>query len=231
MKKILTLLMGIFLTVTVGAVGLTAVASAQTTKVVVTPGLKLDVGKDGYVCTTGVVGTDSFGNYVGISAGHCLSAGTDVYYPGKRNLGPIGKTAISSGGPDYLNTGLDYSVILYDKTKVVLDSDGPGIRVDGNGPRPTFGAIGCKSGITTGRQCGLITGQDKLGNTIGYILTGPGDSGGPLAVGTKWVGITSKLYLNQDAWRGPFAFTSADKIRADLNSRNSIGAGFVPVNA
>lgn len=225
MKRFISVLSAVLL-----SLGMLFVASGVATaqdKVVVTPGLKLDVGRDGYVCTTGVVGTDSQGNYVGISAGHCLGLGTDVYYPGKRNLGPIGETVRSSGGPDFLNTGLDYSVILYDKSKVVLDSDGPGIRVDGNAGTVGLGAFVCKSGITTGRQCGYVTGRDQLGNVIAYVLTGPGDSGGPLAAGTKWLGITSKVNFNI---RGPFAFTAADKIRADLNVAGGVGAGFVPVN-
>ncbi len=199
-------------------------ASAQALPAV-SPGQNLDVGRDGYVCSLGVVGTDRAGNKVGISAGHCLSVGTQVFYPGRRDLGPIGVTVASSGGPNYTTSGRDYSVIKFDASKVSLSTQG---RVTANSifpGTPGLGTYVCKGGSLTGTTCGFVISTYPNGNIGGYIPVGPGDSGGALVAGTRWAGIVSGINFN--LLGGPFFFTSSASIVADLNAKGGVGAGLV----
>lgn len=203
-----------------------AVAGAQALPVV-TPGMALDVGRDDYGCTMGAIGTDSAGRLIGISAAHCLKGvGGDIFFPGQRDIGPIGTVAYTYPNGGAIGSEPDYSVVVYDKAKVTGSSVGHNITVNKNGPRPPFGQWICKSGQTTGHTCGFATYFPDSGNTAGWIFVLPGDSGGPLVYGTTWAGIVSRIDFEL---RGPMSFASADRILADLNARGGPGAGFVPL--
>ena len=223
MRRLYALLASVALVLGLGLGAGTATATAQALPVV-SPGQNLDVGRDNYGCSLGVVGTDSAGNKVGISAGHCLGVGTQVFYPGRRDLGPIGVTVASQGGPNYLTSGKDYSVIKFDSAMVSLSTQG---RVTANAifpGTPSFGTFACKGGSTTGTTCGITTSKYANGDIGAYILVLPGDSGGPLVAGSRWVGIVSSIQFRP---QGPFVFTSADTIVKDLNAKGGVGAGLV----
>ncbi len=88
-------------------------------------------------CTMGVVGTDSLGNKIGISAAHCVDGtpdGAPVYrYAPTGPREHIGNIAYRSPGG---GTGVDW-VVLYLNADAVLTSNGPSARVDGIGsPNP-----------------------------------------------------------------------------------------------
>lgn len=194
-------------------------------------------------CTMAVVGTDRYGNKVGISAAHCVSIQGANYaadgapvYRWTPNNGPreqIGTIAHRSwNGVGYpvqqsnSNTpgafGIDWVVIKL-RDDAFLTSNGPGVRIDGVGSSNP-GGIMCKDGQSTGVTCGLITGQnaDRIFN---LATIGPGDSGGPAYQGTQIVGINR-------SWNGSsFEYV---KFSAALNEINTnpwpVGKGFVVTN-
>ncbi|WP_158891418.1 hypothetical protein [Amycolatopsis anabasis] len=199
-------------------------------KVVVTNGLRMDHGSGVTLCTLGPVGTDAAGRLIGITAAHC-HGGDDVYFPGKRELGPIGRYAHVSQEQAYH----DYAVIEFDPAKVTLSSNGPELRIDRTfeGGLPPVGANVCKDGRTTGKTCGLVGANDG-GLIASFAVNLPGDSGGPLVVArddgtaTEWAGIVTRVALTIP----PFIFTSAKNILDDLATRgpDAPGAGFTPIN-
>ncbi|GAB2777232.1 hypothetical protein [Amycolatopsis magusensis] len=199
-------------------------------KVVVTNGLQLDHGAGLTLCTLGPVGTDNAGRLIGITAAHCAGGG-DLYYPGKRDLGPIGHYAHVSADQAFH----DYAVIEYDPAKVTLSSNGPALRIDRvlEGGLPAVGSNVCKDGRTTGKTCGLV-GSNADGLITSFAVNVPGDSGGPLVLArndgtaTEWAGIVTRVALTMP----PFVYTSAKNILDDIATRgpDAPGAGFTPVN-
>ncbi|WP_141995832.1 hypothetical protein [Amycolatopsis cihanbeyliensis] len=199
-------------------------------KVVVTNGIQMDHGAGATLCTLGPVGTDNAGRLVGITAAHCYG-GDDVYFPGERDLGPIGRYAYVSPEQAYH----DYAVIEFDPGKVTLSSDGPELRIDRvlDGGLPPVGANVCKDGRTTGKTCGLV-GANEGGLVTSFAVNMPGDSGGPLVLArnggtaTEWAGIVTRVSLTIP----PFVYTSARNILDDVAARGSDapGAGFTPVD-
>ncbi|MGC7098447.1 hypothetical protein ACPZ19_27570 [Amycolatopsis lurida] len=207
-----------------------APGAAAQDKLVVTNGLQMDHGAGVTLCTLGPVGTDNAGRLVGITAAHCYG-GDDVYFPGKRELGPIGKYAFVSPEQAYH----DYAVIVFDPAKVSLSANGPALRIDKvlDGGLPAVGSNVCKDGRTTGKTCGLV-GSNTGGLIASFAVNMPGDSGGPLVVArndgtaTEWAGIVTRVALTMP----PFIFTSAKNIQDDIATRgpDAPGAGFTPVN-
>jgi hypothetical protein len=143
-------------------------------------------------CTIGVVGTDSSGNKIAISASHCVdtASGGGTYYPDGSTvfrLTPTG-TGAPIGTIAHRDTFVDYVVIkLY--ADADLRSNGPGARIDGIGPAWPGGVL-CKDGIASGVTCGVIVGGDA--NRINALAAATGgDSGGPAFVNnTQIVGMT-----------------------------------------
>ena len=88
------------------------------------------------------------------------------------------------------NDGLDYAVIRFDPAKVQPVANYKGFLIDGIGPDPTFGQVACKLGRTTGYSCGVTwgPGQDP-GTIVNQVCGQPGDSGAPVTVNNKLVGM------------------------------------------
>ena len=88
------------------------------------------------------------------------------------------------------NDGLDYAVIRFDRAKVTPTSNVNGFVIDGLGPDPAFGDIACKLGRTTGYSCGVTWGPGKdPGTIVNQVCGQPGDSGAPVTVNNKLVGM------------------------------------------
>lgn len=123
-----------------------------------------------------------------VSAGHCGSAGDTTSSPNG--------TFAGSSFP-----GNDYSYVQTGDTPVgaVNDYAGGTVPVTGSAEAPVGSSI-CRSGSTTGWQCGTIQARNASvtyveGTITGLIRTSacaePGDSGGSAISGTQAQGVTS----------------------------------------
>ncbi|GAA1964302.1 hypothetical protein [Amycolatopsis minnesotensis] len=191
-------------------------------------------------CTLTAIGYDRTGELVGLTNAHCFydangnkTLGDKVYYdktaPGTAasplntsetdlETGVIGTVEyVSKSNPvaSPNDPGLDYSVIKFDRTKVVPTSTVGETTITGIGSPPVPGTRMCKQGQSSGLTCGfeLSTSGPYFAHTI---LEFPGDSGSPVVLNGKLIG-------NQ--WVAGLS-TSMVAIKADLDSRGEIGAGF-----
>src|SRR5271154_2380571 len=185
------------------------------------------------MCTLTTIGGDSAGELIGFTSAHCGGPGVQVAAEAAQNRGALG---VMVGG----NDNLDYAVIKFDLAKVIPVANYNGFVIAGVAPDPTFGAIACKQGRTTGNSCGVTWGPGQDPGTIVMQVCGqPGDSGGPVTVNDQLVGmmhgafsenlpvcITKYIPLHT-----PAVVQSINAILADLAAKNRPGAGFVPVPA
>ncbi|MFD4369744.1 S1 family peptidase [Rhodococcus sp. NPDC058521] len=173
-------------------------------------------GDTGLRCSLGFNGTDGSGNPVNITAGHCdpnrAAAGT----PGASEaftIAPDGGAGPRIG--TFAKTQLqnhDYALIRADDgARHRLENNG--VRVPGAAPlgitgtaEPVVGAPVCKSGLTTGFNCGVVTaanqtvsvGDRSLSNGFSTnICALQGDSGGTIVTGTQALGISSASNVGQ----------------------------------
>lgn len=189
-------------------------------------------GQNAKFCTLGVVGTDSSGNKIAISARHCLEldgTNANVGDPVFRYL-PTGAGnqigTVSHYSPDWVGGsdkfGVDWVVIKLNADSD-LRSNGPGVRIDGIGTAPVPGQVLCKDGVTTGVKCGAVYGVTPT-RIASFALASGGDSGGPAYVDTNYgkiVGMT----------RGLFEFINFSQVLSDIAAQsNPVGKGFVVTN-
>ena len=191
------------------------------------PGTPLFVGDSG-ICTLAVAGTDAQGHKVGITAGHCGTEGDYVASADSWQVGNSG-TIVAS------NAHHDYSVIEFGSNAEVSRSYN-NVTVDEIGGGPRFGDQVCKNGVGTGHTCGVHYG-DAEGIQFNQVCASLGDSGGPLLVGNRLVGIISGginptgVDLScrsplQGFLHVPTMASDANTIFADLDARGGVGAGF-----
>ncbi|SED54108.1 hypothetical protein SAMN04490239_8700 [Rhodococcus koreensis] len=177
-------------------------------------------------CTMGVVGTDSIGNKIGISAAHCVDDAPDgapVYrYTPTGPREHLGNIAYRSPGG---GTGVDWVVIRLN-ADAVLTSNGPSARVDGIGASDPVGPH-CKDGAGTGVHCGSITSQNMT-RFYSNAQSGGGDSGGPvLQNNTEIVGMVRGFDTALFAFEYIKFAAVLDGIYAQPNP---VGKGFVVTN-
>lgn len=190
------------------------------------PGTPVYVG-DSAMCTLGVVGTDSQGRKVGLTAGHCGQPGDIVASADSWQVGPAG-TVVAT------NQLHDYSVIEFGSNAEITRTYN-GVTVNQVGGPVAPGDMLCKQGVATGNTCGpTLTADEAL--QISQTCAMVGDSGGPVLHGDRMVGMISGGVLpNQDlSCRTPlqgYAFmptvsTSMDNVVRDMDARGGVGAGF-----
>lgn len=187
-----------------------------------------------YFCTLAAVGYDAADNLIGITNAHCVYDRSGNQWPGDEvvlesafsdpeadvdNAEVVGTVAHISGGnplvPGPNGSGLDYAVIVFDKSKVHPTATVGATTINHIAPPPPPGTPLCKLGITTGWSCGVLLGT--LGPYIMDTITeSSGDSGAPILVGDTVIGI-------QWVTGGATAMTA---ILDDLNRRGGPGAGF-----
>ncbi|MFQ6327914.1 serine protease [Nocardia sp. CWNU-33] len=184
-------------------------------------GSGLVVGDQG-ICTLTTIGHDAAGRLVGLTAAHCGEAGTEVAAEANRDAGTVGTFA-------YTYTAMDYAVIEFDPGKVVPVNRVGNTTITGLGGPAQFPDIACKQGYTTGQTCGLAYGDVFGSNTWTWtqICVLPGDSGGPVTVGTTLVGMVNG-YLTVPCL-GPQLGGNMAAIIDDVNARGGVGAGFHPI--
>lgn len=191
------------------------------------PGTPLFVGESG-ICTLAVAGTDAQGHKIGITAGHCGAEGDFVASADSWQVGNSG-TIVAT------NQEYDYSVIEFGSNAEVSRSYN-NVTVDEIAAGPRFGEQVCKNGVATGHTCGIHYGNLQ-GLQFNQVCASLGDSGGPLLVGNRLVGVISGganptgLDLScrsplQGFVHVPTMATDATAIINDINAKGRIGAGF-----
>jgi len=183
------------------------------------------------LCTLTAIGNDNRGNLIGFTSAHCGGPGERVAAEGAEAAGVIG-TMVAG------NEVLDYAVIQFDPQKVQPVNNVKGFEIDGIGPDPSFGDIACKLGRTTGYSCGVTWGPgEKPGTIVNQVCGQPGDSGAPVTVNNRLVGMIHGAFseglptcvIKYIPLHTPAVAESISAILADLNAKGRPGAGFVPV--
>ncbi|WP_433192960.1 S1 family peptidase [Nocardia sp. CA-107356] len=174
------------------------------------------------ICTLTTIGHDAAGRLVGLTAAHCGEPGTTVVAEANHEAGVVGTFA-------YTNSDMDYAVIVFDPGKVVPVNRVGNTTITGLGGPVQFPDIACKQGYTTGQTCGLGYGDVFQSTNWAWtqICVLPGDSGGPIVVGTTLVGMVNG-YLTVPCL-GPMLGGNMAAIIEDINARGDTGAGFHPI--
>jgi len=192
-------------------------------------GAGIVIDSDTY-CTLTAIGNDRTGALIGFTSAHCGGPGAQISAEGATDRGVIG-TMVAG------NDGLDYAVIRFDPAKVEPVSNWNGFAIDGIGPDPAFGEVACKLGRTTGYSCGVTWGPGQNPGTIVNQVCGrPGDSGAPVTVDNKLVGMIHGAFtdglptcvIKYIPLHTPAITMSMNAILADLAAKDRPGAGFVP---
>ncbi|MEV6558368.1 S1 family peptidase [Nocardia sp. NPDC051756] len=188
------------------------------------------------VCSLTTIGHDSAGRLVGITAGHCAPTGSRLVSERTPEAGVLGKVAFSDDG----NT-LDYAVLELDPAKITpVRTVGP-TTIAGVADAPGAGATVCSSGRTSGTDCGVVWGQLD-GTSINQYCSKPGDSGGPVVVGDRLVGMNQGRLTGigpvgfdvpcttaANPLHSPAFFQPIVVILAAINAQGGVGAGFRPI--
>lgn len=182
-------------------------------------------------CTLTAIGHDNAGRLVGFTSAHCGGPGATVSAEGADAAGVLG-TMVAG------NEGLDYAVIQFDPAKVTPTNNVNGFQIDGLGPDPGFGEVACKLGRTTGYSCGVTWGPGKdPGTIVNQVCGQPGDSGAPVTVNNRLVGMIHGAYSEElptcvvkfVPLHTPAVTMSFNTQLADITAKNRPGTGFVPV--
>jgi len=181
-------------------------------------------------CTLTAIGNDNTGALIGFTSAHCGGPGAEVTSEAAPDRGPIG-TMVTG------NDGLDYAVIRFDPAKVTPVSNWNGFAINGIGPDPAFGQVACKLGRTTGYSCGVTWGPgEQPGTIVNQVCGKPGDSGAPVTVNNKLVGMIHGAFtdaiptciIKYIPLHTPAVTMSINAILADLAAKDRPGTGFVP---
>lgn len=174
-----------------------------------------------FECTVTTIGHDAGGRLVGLTAGHCGEAGSQVWSEQDRDAGVIGHFV-------YANHNLDYAVIEFEPGRVTPVNRIGNVTITGVGAPAQFPNIVCKEGRTTGNTCGLAWGDVfQTDETWTQMCVVEGDSGAPVVIGSTLVGMVN-AYLAVACF-GPEVGTNMVTITNDMNARGGAGAGFMPI--
>jgi hypothetical protein len=189
------------------------------------------VVNDDTFCTLTAIGTDNRGSLIGFTSAHCGGPGAQVAAEGA-GAGSVLGTMVAG------NDALDYAVIEFDRQKVRPVNNVNGFLIDGIGPDPIFGDIACKLGRSTGYSCGVTWGPgEDPGTIVNQVCGGPGDSGAPVTVNNRLVGMLHGAFT-QDLptcvvkyipLHTPAVTMSINAVLADITAKNRAGSGFVPI--
>jgi hypothetical protein len=185
------------------------------------------------LCTLTAIGNDNQGNLIGFTSAHCGGPGERVAAEGAEAAGVLG-TMVAG------NESLDYAVIQFDPRKVLPVNTVKGFEIDGIGPDPGVGDIACKLGRTTGYSCGVTWGPgEQPGTIVNQVCGQPGDSGAPVTVDNRLVGMIHGAFSGQlptcvikyIPLHTPAVTMSINAVLGDITAKNRPGSGFVPVGA
>lgn len=143
-------------------------------------------------CSIGFSATSGAGTFV-ITAGHCTELGGNWLGSNQSLIGPVADTAFP--GDDYGTISVTNTAGWTPTSQVLGTQSVQGSTV------AAIGASTCRSGSTTGYQCGVVQSRNATvnygGGDVVYGLTRtdacaePGDSGGSFVSGRQAQGMTS----------------------------------------
>ena len=221
MKKKLTVLLAIVAATVLAGWGAPGLASAAPAKIFLGGGsgiLILKGGNSASACTLTTIGHAKTGELIGITAGHC---GT----PGQRVVSESFADRGQAGVITYSNDKNDVAIIEFDKSKVVPLQTVRGVTIKGVDTRPIgFPTIACKEGRTTGNTCGIAWFSEGSAH-FSQICVIEGDSGSPVVVGNRLVGMVNAYYFV--GCIGPETGTNISTILKDV--QNSKYKGFTTI--
>ncbi|MEU0538775.1 hypothetical protein [Nocardia sp. NPDC005978] len=185
-------------------------------------------------CSLTTIGRDDAGRLVGFTAGHCGEPGTPVAGEQFPDAGAVGRVVTS-------DDTLDYAVIEFDPAKVTPLRSVGGTTIAGLAATPP-GAwdVVCQNGRTIGEACGVVWSAGP-GGFIEQACSSYGDSGGPLLLGDRLVGLVSGPLINDtramrftctsalNPFHTPVVAVSFDSVRAAVDAGKGVGAGFQPI--
>ncbi|WP_250888150.1 S1 family peptidase [Rhodococcus sp. WY5] len=175
------------------------------------------------LCTLTAVGYDDAGSLVGLTAGHCGVPGDRVVAEYDEGAGVVGRFRYSSPVTDIAVIDLDDAMVTPLRTV-------GGTTINGIGAAPTPGTIVCKEGRKTGTTCGVTWGYDQVyGEIVEHACSMHGDSGGPVVVGDRLVGVVSNGFRPGCFDPGPPPFhapINAADINIGIADINAHGGGF-----
>ncbi|MFX0579151.1 hypothetical protein [Nocardia nepalensis] len=227
---------GMIVLAAVAAVGSMAAGTAQAAGNAVVGGSSGLVFDNNAACTLTAIGHDSAGRLVGLTAGHCAPTGSRFGAEQFLDAGVIGTVAYSDDGD-----GADFAVLAFDPARVTpVRNVGP-TTIAGFGAAPFPGQSVCTSGRSSGIDCGIVWGTLE-GSTINQTCSKPGDSGGPVTVGDRLVGMNQgrvtgfggvgfnvPCTVAANPIHSPAFFAPIDQIRQAVDATGGVGSGFQPI--
>lgn len=187
-------------------------------------------------CSLTTIGHDSAGGLIGLTAGHCAPTGARLISEDTPTAGVIGTVAFSDNGE-----GLDYAVLQLDPERVSPVRSVGATTIAGLGAPPGPGGTVCASGRSSGTDCGVVWGWLD-GTSINQYCSKPGDSGGPVFVGDRLVGMNQGRLTGigpigfdvpcttaANPLHSPAFFQPIAVILAAVDAQNGVGAGFRPL--
>jgi len=220
----------------VAATGFAGAGTAQAAGNAVVGGSSGLVFDTNAACSLTTIGYDSDGRLVGLTAGHCAPTGARFGAERFLDAGVIGTVAYSDEGE-----GLDFAVLQFDPAKVTpVRNVGP-TTIAGFGAAPAPGEPVCTSGRSSGFDCGVVWGSLE-GTTINQSCSKPGDSGGPVTVGDRLVGMNQgrltgiggigfniPCIFPANPIHSPAFFAPIDQILQAVDATGGVGIGFQPI--
>ncbi|SED69623.1 hypothetical protein SAMN04488550_2989 [Gordonia malaquae] len=186
------------------------------------------------LCTLTTIGHDRAGRLVGLTAAHCGNLGASIRSERNPGAGVLGTIATKGAS-------LDVAVIVFNPARTRAVRQVGRARITGVGTYPRPYATVCKSGRTTGYTCGPTLSKSRV-DTISYVCADHGDSGGPIIVGRRVVGMLNGGVRIAGAGtpsipcltpavpiHSPIVATKMTTILAALNRTNFAGSGFRPL--
>ncbi|MBF6385845.1 trypsin-like serine protease [Nocardia farcinica] len=185
-------------------------------------------------CSLTAIGYDNANRLVGLTAGHCAPTGARLAAESALDAGVVGVVAYSDNGE-----GLDFAVLQLDPAKVTpVRTVGP-TTINGLGATPTPGTTVCSNGRTSGSGCGVVWGNLDETVTLNQACSKPGDSGGPVTVGDRLVGMNQGRVTGISGIRfdlpcsssanpihSPAYFAPIEVILTAVDAIGGVGAGF-----
>lgn len=186
------------------------------------------------LCTMTAVGHDRGGRLVGLTAAHCGGIGNTIRAERNIKAGVIGTIVTRS-------ESLDVAVIALNSSRVKAVRQVGKARISRVGTYPKPFSNVCKAGRTTGFTCGPTLVQDG-DVALNYVCADHGDSGGPIIVAGRLVGMLNGAMRIAGAgtpsipcvdpafpFYSPMIATKMTDILRPLNRTSKIGAGFRPI--
>lgn len=174
--------------------------------------LVLKGGNAASACTITAVGRPTSGQHrgrlIGLTAGHCGRPGQPIISERQQSRGVLGTVAA-------VDDRLDIAVIHLDAEKVRPVRTVGNVTIRSIDTRPiSFPTIICKQGRTTGNTCGITWFSDGTSH-FAQMCVIEGDSGSPVVVGNRLVGMVNAYYFA--ACAGPETGTNMGAIMKRLN--------------